>query len=372
MEPGNFRDQKDRSAWFGWLLAVGRWLAIACMALIFALAYLLGLVVNVLGLFTLVMVPITIVARIWSWQRSELEFGLIRNPFRGTLRLYFLQCVNRWLFWFATAIALSLAIIPIQFEPGELSQLALLLGISILTLLGLQLVPSRRISLVRNVAYAAGWVCLTVEIVRIVLPPSTSEGITIAAPFRGEWYIFHGGRSPLVNHHYPLASQRHALDLVALDEGREMKGDPARLESYAAYGQVLLSPVDGRISHVVNDRADEKIGESDLEQLAGNHVVIDAGNGIWILMAHLKEGSVLVSKGQEVKQGDPIARCGNSGNTSEPHLHIQAQDNPDFEASETRAIPLRFRNLTVDRWGRRRENFQGELIRNDRIRPTPP
>ena len=136
-----------------------------------------------------------------------------------------------------------------------------------------------------------------------------------------------------MNHHYPIRAQRYALDLVMTVGGRESKGDPDRLESYAAYGQPLFAPADGRVSRVVNDRPDMPIGETDTEQIVGNHVVIELGGGRWVLLAHLMKGSVLVSEGQQVRRGQPIARCGNSGNTSGPHLHLQVQDGPDFEAS---------------------------------------
>ena len=320
---------------WGLTLKALRALGAALIVLVFTLAYMEGLFPNALFLLILFMAPATLLARLWGAIRKRLEFGLIRHPFGRASRPYLLQCLNRWMFWGMAGLTLALSLVPIQFEPDEYLTIRIIIGLSLAVLLGLQLVPPRRVRLVGNIPYALGWVFLGVEWLRVLSPLSASDGVVISPPFRGEWYVFQGGRSALVNHHYPIRAQRYALDLVMTVGGRESKGDPDRLESYPAYGQPLFAPADGRVSRVANDRPDMPIGETDTEQIVGNHVVIELGGGRWVLLAHLMKGSVLVSEGQRVRRGQPIARCGNSGNTSGPHLHLQVQDGPDFEASRS-------------------------------------
>jgi hypothetical protein len=344
----------------------------AFIVLGFTLAYLAGMLFNALFLLLILMAPVTLVVRLWGALRRRLELGLIQHPFRRGSRPYLLQCLNRWMFWGMAGVTLALSIVPIQLGPDERLILRVVIGLSLVILLGLQLVPPRRIRLLGNIPYALGWLFLVVEWLRVISPHSMSDGVVISPPFRGEWYVMQGGRSALVNHHYPIRSQRYALDLVMPIGGREVKGDPNRLDSYAAYGQPLYAPADGRVSRVVNDRPDVPIGATDLEQIVGNHIVIEVGRGRWVLLAHLMKGSVLVSEGQQVRRGQPIARCGNSGNTSGPHLHLQAQNGPDFEASDLVSLPIIFRDIMLIRRGRPWRGTIGDLRRNDRIIPLPP
>jgi hypothetical protein len=344
-----------------------RLLGAALIVLIFAAAYLEGMLPNALYLLMIVMAAATLLLRLWAALRSRLQFTFIRHPLARESRPCLLQCVNRGMFWGMAGLTVALCLAPFQFEPHQYVAVLIAIGVSLVLLLGVQLVPPRRIRLVGNIPYALGWLFLGVEWLRVFAPHATSDGVVISLPFRGEWYVLQGGRSALVNHHYPIGGQRHALDLLMLVEGRESKGDPNRLDSYAAYGQPLFAPADGRVSRVINDRPDVPIGQSDLEQIVGNHVVIDLGGGRWVLLAHLMKGSVLVSQGQSVRRGQPIARCGNSGNTSGPHLHLQVQNGPDFEASDLASLPIVFRDAVLVRHGRSRQGTIEGVRRNDRL-----
>ena len=101
--------------------------------------------------------------------------------------------------------------------------------------------------------------------------------------------------------------------------------------------------------------------------LVGNHLVIEIADGRYVLLAHLMEGSVVVTERETVYAGQLIAKCGNSGNTSEPHLHIQIQNLPDWTADELETYSMEFQNIRVTRWGTTSEKPQGELMRNDLI-----
>ena len=115
------------------------------------------------------------------------------------------------------------------------------------------------------------------------------------------------------------------------------------LKQYATFGQSLFSPVNGIVIAVENSLADQLIGETDAVNLAGNHVVIETPEKKFVLLAHLQNGSVLVEVGDTVETGQRIASFGNSGNTSQPHLHIQAMTKPDFSDAESLPIPISFK-----------------------------
>jgi murein DD-endopeptidase MepM/ murein hydrolase activator NlpD len=80
---------------------------------------------------------------------------------------------------------------------------------------------------------------------------------------------------------------------------------------------------------VVNDLPDNTPGvTTGVRNAAGNHVVLDLGGREYALLAHLQKGSVPVRVGDTVKRGDTLGLCGNSGNSTEPHLHFHLQDRP--------------------------------------------
>ncbi|MFS0553383.1 peptidoglycan DD-metalloendopeptidase family protein [Brevibacillus sp. 179-C9.3 HS] len=169
--------------------------------------------------------------------------------------------------------------------------------------------------------------------------PDTDNALTklaYSAPFTGEWYVFWGGQDVLSNYHYELESQRYAYDLIQVKDGLSYKGDPAKNESYYAFGQEILAPQAGTVVHVVNDIKDNvPVGAMNAQKPAGNVVILDHGNGEFSYFAHLKEGSASVKVGDRVKKGDVLGLCGNSGNSSEPHLHYQVSDGKDLYKSKS-------------------------------------
>ncbi|GIP35277.1 M23 family metallopeptidase [Paenibacillus sp. J2TS4] len=151
-------------------------------------------------------------------------------------------------------------------------------------------------------------------------------------PFAGEWFTFWGGTNVLVNYHYAHPSQRYAFDWIMLKEDRSYEGDPTKNESYYAFGQEVLAPADGKIVKVENDLDDNTpVGKMDPSNPAGNHVVIEHANGEYSMLAHFQKQSIQVKVGDEVKAGDLLGLCGNSGNSSEPHIHYHVSDSPDLD-----------------------------------------
>jgi len=347
-------------------------LVILATFLICFAAYWLGFLFNTLFLLLLILAGAGVASRATGLYRKSLETHFVRRPFDRTFRKYLLQSLNQWLFLSLAVVALRLAIVPVQFSPGEYNMIqAIVLGTAALSAV-FALVPHKRVRISVNSFFAAGWLFLGIELLRIFLPAPRHESVVLDAPFRGEWYIFQGGRSALINHHYPIRSQRHALDIIKTKDGREVQGDKVALESYPAYGQGLYAPADGRVAKVVNDRPDMPIGKTDLEQIVGNHVVLEIGHERFVLMAHLKQGSIRVLPGEQVRVGRMIAECGNSGNTSEPHLHLQVQSHADFCARDLRTFPILFRDVTRGRSGRRKQLNEADVRRNDIvIAPDP-
>ena len=96
--------------------------------------------------------------------------------------------------------------------------------------------------------------------------------------------------------------------------------------------------------------------------VAGNHVVIRHDDGQYSQYAHLRPGSVRVEIGDQVAQGDEIAELGNSGNSSEPHLHFQMTNGPDVLYS--RGIPVTFKGVS-NPWSdiQERALLTGDIVR---------
>jgi Peptidase family M23 len=130
-------------------------------------------------------------------------------------------------------------------------------------------------------------------------------------------------------------AQRFAIDWMRLDEsGRLVHGDTSDVHSYPDYSADVLAVGDGTVVDTVNILEDQKPGTLPdpktitIENVDGNHVILDLGDGVFALYAHLQKGSVTIAKGERVKRGQVLAKLGNTGNTSGPHLHFQLMEEP--------------------------------------------
>jgi len=182
-------------------------------------------------------------------------------------------------------------------------------------------------------------------------------------PFDGEWYVFWGGRTIEQNYHAVARSQRFAHDLMIRKDGVSHAGEGKALTDYYCYGRPVLAPAAGTVVWAENARPDQPIGVGDREHLIGNGVVIDHGNGEFSLLAHMKPGSVKVKAGDKVKAGQAIGAVGNSGNTSEPHLHYHLQNGPDMRDSD--GLPAFFQDLVVDG----KPLARAEIVKGQTVRP---
>lgn len=189
----------------------------------------------------------------------------------------------------------------------------------------------------------------------------------LSLPFSGEWTVVWGGRKRSQNYHADSDNQRYAYDFLITRDGATHAGDPALLESYFCWGQPILAPADGVVTVAIDGLPDQVPGEMDPSHPPGNHVVLDHGNGERSLLAHLRNGSVAVTPGEAVSRGQQLGVCGNSGNTTEPHLHFQLQQGAAF--GEGHGLPAPFVDLLID--GEpvdRAEPVRGQVVSP---RPTP-
>lgn len=183
-------------------------------------------------------------------------------------------------------------------------------------------------------------------------------------PFRGEWYVAWGGRRPHQNRHVRARDQRFAYDFVVLEEGATHEGDGDVNADYHCFGRPVLAPAAGRVATAVDSVADNEPGRMNRDVPPGNHVVIDHGNGEFSLLAHFRRGSLGVEEGDRVEKGQRLGACGNSGNSSEPHVHYHLQDGPEF--GEAVGLPAQFRGYRADgETVERGEPERGQLVRQE-------
>jgi len=194
-------------------------------------------------------------------------------------------------------------------------------------------------------------------------------------PLRGESYIGWGGRTVEQNYHADYKDQRFAIDIVALKVGHAIlskedvkddnyktySGDELKNESYYVFGREVLSTGVGTVVATKNNVEDNIPGTYNEKEAAGNYVVIDHGNGEFSMFAHFKQGSVLVQKGDSVKTGDVLGLCGNSGNSSEAHLHYHLQNTKEWHKGES--IPAQFNSYIANgKLVERGEPLRGQIV----------
>jgi len=214
-------------------------------------------------------------------------------------------------------------------------------------------------------------------------PPWRSAGIRaveLSLPFAGRWLARNSPARRVPSHGSDLFGERYAIDFVGVDDRHRTAGtrdwrtffatEPP--ERFFAFGRPILAPGRGSVVHAHDAEPDHEgrrsqlalvpyaLGQAarvreGLDAVAGNHVVIRlAESDTHVALAHLRLGSITVSVGQDVVEGQQIATCGNSGNSTQPHVHLQVMDSPDL--SVARGLPMAFRRFrewpSGTRWSR--------------------
>jgi murein DD-endopeptidase MepM/ murein hydrolase activator NlpD len=182
------------------------------------------------------------------------------------------------------------------------------------------------------------------------LPPARTP---LRPPFRGTWTA-HNAAQDVSNPHFLNPQQRFAVDWVQVEGRKTHRTDGRTNADYFAYGQDALAPAAGTVAIVVDGVPENpRPGERDPYHVTGNEVVIDLGNGEYALFAHLIPGSIPVRPGEKVAAGQRVGKIGNSGNSTEPHLHFQINSDPRLIAAQS--IPAPFAHVLVD--GQPRDNY---------------
>jgi murein DD-endopeptidase MepM/ murein hydrolase activator NlpD len=169
----------------------------------------------------------------------------------------------------------------------------------------------------------------------------TRDIAVIGPPLRGEGWLAANGPDPITGHRRalvpvdgtPAIAQRFAIDYVKMNEhGRRFIGDSLKNESYFAEGVDALAVADGIVVSVKDSIPENIPGPASravpitLETVGGNFVILDIGQGRYAFYAHLKPGSLRVRPGDRVRRGQVLGLVGNSGNSTEPHLHFHVSD----------------------------------------------
>ena len=208
-----------------------------------------------------------------------------------------------------------------------------------------------------------------------------SSPVLLSLPFTGRWLVQNSPARHIPSHGVDLLGQRYAIDFVGVDaRGRTASVRDWRTvlateppDRFVAFGAAILAPVDGVVVVAHDGEEDHAARRSQLALIpyalgqagrlrqgagavAGNHVVIaDRVSGAFVALVHLRRGSVRVRAGAQVTLGEPIGECGSSGNSTQPHVHVQAMDSTDLAVA--RGLPLVFRNY--------REQLRGSRVAGD-------
>ncbi|HEY6737398.1 MAG TPA: M23 family metallopeptidase [Actinopolymorphaceae bacterium] len=190
--------------------------------------------------------------------------------------------------------------------------------------------------------------------------------VRLALPFQGRWLTRNSPARRIPSHGTNLMGSRYAIDFIGVDDRHRIadRTDWRTLfatepvERFFAFGRPVLAPADGVVVRTHDGEVDHVARRSQLTLvpyalgqarryrrgpagLAGNHVVIALREpGRFVALAHLRAGSLRVAVGDEVTVGQHLVDCGNSGNSTSPHVHVQVMD--DAEATVARGVPMTF------------------------------
>jgi hypothetical protein len=182
--------------------------------------------------------------------------------------------------------------------------------------------------------------------------------VEIGPPLRGNNWLAANGPSNTSSHRraFMVANgqiffpERFAIDFVQIGaDGKTYRGDPKDNRSYHAYGADIIAVADGRIvdakSGIKDNVPGSTAGPISMATIGGNYLVEDLGNGAYAFYAHLQPGSLKVFVGANVKRGQVLASLGNTGNSSEPHLHFHVMSTPSPLAGN--GIPYAFDKFAI-------------------------
>jgi hypothetical protein len=202
---------------------------------------------------------------------------------------------------------------------------------------------------------------------RSELPVPEKNQTALALPFKGRWLVVWGGDTIELNHHHPDRAQRFAFDLLGVGpDGRTHHGDGSRNEDYYAFGREIVAPADGVVTEAIDGVRDNVPGSMNPLSALGNAVFLQHGKHEVSVLAHFKQGSLKVKAGDAVKKGQVLGLCGNSGNSSEPHLHYHLQNTPVIQ--DATGIKCYFEAIEVEKDGQQAVQRGYSPVKGDIIR----
>lgn len=240
----------------------------------------------------------------------------------------------------------------VQSRPGAIAVPLWIWGPPILVgaaivLLGGALLSARRTQQIwraRRVAAFAGLAVLVGSMTLYRTFPSEHDDdpsrVVMELPLDGAITVAWGGPSARVNHHVRYPAERWGYDLLVMMDGRTHTGSGDAVADYYVYGRPVRAPADGIVAGIHDGEPDAAPGEPDRLRRGGNRIVLQVAPEEYLFLMHLEAGSIRVTPGQPVRRGEVIARVGNSGNSTEPHLHLHLQDTPTHDWGQ--GIPFHF------------------------------
>lgn len=184
----------------------------------------------------------------------------------------------------------------------------------------------------------------------------------LSLPFKNEWTVTWGGDTKDLNYHVESKSQKNAFDFIITDKrGKSYKTNGNSNEDFYAFGQDYFSPCDGEIVLVVDGVKENKIGEMNSFNIGGNTIILKTLTNEYVVFCHLKHKSIEVKEGQKVKKGQLLGQCGNTGHSSEPHLHFHIQNTEDM--NDATGVKCYFEKISVN--GQQKANYSP--IKNEKI-----
>ncbi len=189
--------------------------------------------------------------------------------------------------------------------------------------------------------------------------------VALFLPFFGERTITQGF-SGAITHRGPW---RYGLDFEVLDtQGSRYNRNERVLTDYHTFDSPVTAPANATVVRVLDSIPDNAIGSVNLENNWGNTIVLLLDNGLYVKLSHLKLGSVTVAEGERVAHGHVLARCGNSGRSPVPHLHLQVQSSPQVGSP---TLPFRLYHYVELLEDRKHYHTCGVPLEGDRIRDLP-
>ena len=196
-----------------------------------------------------------------------------------------------------------------------------------------------------------------------MLPSIVAIAQEYRLPFDGRWFVMSGGDTPNVNHHMRERSQWFGLDFMKTGPPANRgvaKNGAKTLTDFYSWQQPILAPVAGVVRVAHDGEPDNPVGTRDREHAFGNYVVIEAAPNRFVYLAHLQQGTVAARVGQQVKAGELLGKCGNSGNSSGPHLHLHVQN--QLEPYTGVGQNITFKEITVLLSGKQFDRVDWPLI----------